>query len=131
MDLPQSELMRLLQKRDDWEKGRITGEDADREISFAKQIYNHIQLQCKLAWTTSKNPKQVRRSLERRGIYGDGMLIDLPYEQNKEEKVLCEDLNKELTRQQCKERACSSAYFESCQQCDVNKSTRRLLVNRD
>lgn len=104
----------------------------EERLKLQLQIYSQTTKKGNLILSalamTAKQGKRFRQDVLKTGLIGDSMVIDVSLEEAACEKVFCEDQNKDITRQECKERACDSKYFDQCQQCDTNKSTRRLLV---
>jgi hypothetical protein len=128
MDFKKREIVSLLEKRDAWRKGQITTEQMLTEVATSKSIYQWAQLDYKITMQIETSPKSLKKALIKRGLIGDGMLIDISPEESAKETLYCEHQNKVISREQCKERTCDPRFHESCEGCDSEKTTRRLLV---
>jgi hypothetical protein len=111
-----------------WERKRqelMTG------VALLNQLDKGIRTKLDSLIMGVKYGKKMQKQLFRVGLMGDSIVIDIPIEQVEQQKLYCEDQNKEITRLKCKERVCSGEFFEQCKQCEESQITRRLLVNRD
>jgi hypothetical protein len=79
-----------------------------------------------------KYGKKYRRALFNRGIDGDAYLPDVSTEEAEEEIIFCESCNAMITRRNCLSASSDAAKRDAlgCPECDYNRSTRRLLLNR-
>jgi hypothetical protein len=104
----------------------------EERLKLQLQIYAHTSKKGNLILSAfaiaAKHGKKVRQDLMRTGLLGDSMIVDMSPEEAAAEKVLCPNMNKDITREECKDRSGNSMHFEECQECEINASTRRLLV---
>jgi hypothetical protein len=131
MDFKKQEIQNLLAKRAAWRNGEITIDQMLTEVAASNTLFKWAHFDYKVALQVSPKPKDLKRLLVKRGLIGDGLLVDIAPEAAASEMIYCEAANQPITREECKNRSGDSQNISWChEKCETDRTTRALVTNR-
>jgi len=99
---------------------------AQREFEGQIKLINAIVS----AYGISSKNERAMVGLERMNIMDPHTAIDLGLGSPESDKVKCPDKDGLIYRRECLDRSGSTEHFDGCQECDLGKETKRLLIDK-
>jgi hypothetical protein len=112
----------------DFKNKKITAEELSAAMGAYSQVEKRIGHMLKGFALASQAKKSYGLLVMQTGLIGDDLIVDVEPKQAASERVVCDDQNKVITREECKNRSGDPMHMDQCQECETNKSTRRLIV---
>lgn len=130
MSLIKQEINEIRGMIQDFKAGKMSADNLQAAMSAYGQVEKRIGHLLKGIAIATQAQKKNGILVLQTGLIGDERILEVSLEEAASQQVLCESMNKVISREECKHRSGDSKFFDSCQGCDRNKTTRSLVTNR-